>query len=246
VEIIAFVRAIHFAGILVPPAILVFQTVIARPAWKKSDETGYVILAAMEKSLLWVALAGTVAAFVSGLAWLFLVASKMSDEALDFRIFETILTETHFGKTWSLHLTMIFLLCGFFGLLLRQKPDRNRFLAPWLIAAGTLVSIPFAGHAAATTRPVIGIIVDSLHLLAASFWPAGLFPMAIYVARLRKSPESNAVASTMTERFSRMSLISVPILALTGLLNSWLITGRFFHFKALTDESCSRKSSYLE
>jgi copper resistance protein D len=232
VEIIAFVRAIHFAGILVPPAILVFQTVIARPAWKKSDETGYVILAAMEKSLLWVALAGTVAAFVSGLAWLFLVVSEMSDEALGFRIFETISTETHFGKTWSLHLTMIFLLCGFFGLLLRQRPGRNLFLAPWLVAVGALVSMPFAGHAAATTRPVIGIIVDSLHLLAASFWPAGLFPMAIYVARLRKSPESNAVASTMTERFSRMSLISVPILALTGLLNSWLITGRFFPFQS--------------
>jgi hypothetical protein len=121
VETIAFVRAIHFAGILVPPAILAFQTVIARPAWKKSGETGSLILAAMEKSLLWVALAGAVAALVSGLAWLFLVASKMSDEALDFRIFETILTETHFGKTWSLHLTLIFLLCGFFGLLLGQK-----------------------------------------------------------------------------------------------------------------------------
>jgi putative copper export protein len=33
-----------------------------------------------------------------------------------------------------------------------------------------------------------------------------------------------------------MSLISVPILALTGLLNSWLITGRFFRFKALTGD----------
>lgn len=34
-ETIAFVRTIHFAGILVPPAILAFQTVIARPAWQK-------------------------------------------------------------------------------------------------------------------------------------------------------------------------------------------------------------------
>jgi putative copper export protein len=59
------------------------------------------------------------------------------------------------------------------------------------------------------------ITVDSLHLLAASFWPAGLSSMAIYLARLRKSPELNAVTSTITERFSRMSLIDVPILALT-------------------------------
>jgi len=175
VETIAFVRATHFAGILVPPAILAFQTVIARPAWEKSGETGYVILATVEKSLLWVALTGAIAAFVSGLAWLFLMASKMSDEAFDFSFFETILTETHFGKTWSLHLTMIFLLCGLFGLLLRQKTGRNLFMAPWLVAAAALVSMPFAGHAAATTRPAIGILVDSLHLLAASFWPAGLF-----------------------------------------------------------------------
>jgi hypothetical protein len=59
VETIAFVRTIHFAGILVPPAILAFQTVIARPAWQKSGETGYVILATVEKSLLWVALTGS-------------------------------------------------------------------------------------------------------------------------------------------------------------------------------------------
>ena len=231
-ETIAFVRAIHFAGILVPPAILAFQSVIARPAWKKSGETGYVILAAVEKSLLWVALIAAVTAFLSGLAWLFLVAGQMSDEALDFRIFETILTETHFGKTWSLHLTMIFVLWGFFGLLLCQKPHRNLFPASWLVSGAALVSMAFAGHAAATTRPVTNIIVDSLHLLAASFWPAALFPMAIFLARLRKSPELNAVASTMTERFSRMSLISVPILALTGLLNCSLITGRFLPFQS--------------
>ena len=164
------------------------------------------------------ALTAAVAAFLRGFAWLFLVTAKMSDGVLDLQIFETVLTETHFGKAWSLHITVILLLCGLFGLLLRQKPGRDLLMASWLFAVGALVSMAFAGHAAATTRPVIGIIVDSLHLLAASFWPAGLFPMAIYVARLRKSPKSNAVVSTMTERFSRMSLISVPILALTGLL----------------------------
>jgi putative copper resistance protein D len=191
-----------------------------------------VILATVEKSLLWIALTGAIAAFVSGLAWLFLVASKMSDEALDFSIFETILTATHFGKTWSLHLTMIFCFAacsvycfakkrvGISSWRLGWSQQRRWFPCRSLVMP------------AATTRPVIGIMVDSLHLLAASFWPAGLFPMAIYVARLRKSPESHAVASTMTERFSRMSLISVPILALTGLLNSWLITGRFFPFQS--------------
>jgi putative copper export protein len=191
-----------------------------------------VILADLEKSLLWVALTGAVAALLSGSAWLFLVTGKMSDGVLDLQIFETVLTETHFGKAWSLHITVILLLCGLFGLLLRQKPGRDLLMASWLFAVGALVSMAFAGHAAATARPVTSITVDSLHLLAASFWPAGLFSMAIYLARLRKSPELNAVASTMTERFSRMSLINVPILALTGLLNSWLITGRFFPFQS--------------
>jgi putative copper export protein len=233
VETIAFVRAIHFAGILLPPAILFFQSVIARPAWKGSDEPGRVILLAdLEKSLLWVAFMGAVAALLSGLAWLFLVTDKMSDGVLDLQIFETVLTETHFGKAWSLHITVILLLCGLFALLLRQKPGRDLLMACWLLGVGALVSTAFAGHAAATTRPVTSITVDSLHLLAASFWPAGLFSMAIYLARLRKSPELNAVTSTITERFSRMSLISVPVLALTGLLNSWLITARFSPFQS--------------
>jgi hypothetical protein len=36
-------------------------------------------------------------------------------------MFETVLIKTHFGKAWSLHLTVILLLCGLFGLLLRQE-----------------------------------------------------------------------------------------------------------------------------
>jgi putative copper export protein len=232
VETIAFVRAIHFAGILLPPAILFFQSVIARPAWRGSDELGRVILADLEKSLLWVALTAAVAAFLSGLAWLFLVTGKMSDAGLNLQILETVVTETHFGKSWSLHLPVILLLCGLLGLLLRQEPGGGLLMACWLFAVGGLVSTAFAGHAAATASPVISITVDALHLLAASLWPAGLFSMAIYLARMRKFPELNAVTSTMTERFSRMSLISVPILALTGLLNSWLITGRFSPFQS--------------
>ena len=178
------------------------------------------------------ALTGAVAAFLSGLAWLFLVTGQMSDGELNLQIFETVLTETHFGNAWSLHIAVIFLLCGLFGLLLRQKPGRDLLMASWLFAVGALVSMALAGHAAATTRPLTSITVDSLHLLAASFWPAGLFSMAMYLARLRKFPELNAVASTMTERFSRTSIISVPILALTGLLNSWLITGRLSPFES--------------
>ena len=120
-EIIAFVRAIHFAGVWCRPLFWPSRLLsLALPG--KKQQPGYVILATVERSAgCWVALTGAIAAFVSGLAWLFLVASKMSDEALDFRIFETILTETHFGKTWSLHLTMIFLLCGLFGFIASPK-----------------------------------------------------------------------------------------------------------------------------
>jgi hypothetical protein len=99
-----------------------------------------VILADLEKSLLWMALTGAVAALLSGLAWLFLVTGKMSDRVLNLQIFETVLTETHFGKAWSLHITVILLLCGLLGLLLRQKPRRDLLMTSWLFAMGALVS----------------------------------------------------------------------------------------------------------
>ena len=156
------------------------------------------------------ALKVAVAAFLRGFAWLFLVTAKMSDGVLNVHIFETVLTETHFGKAWRLHIIVVLLLSGLFALLLRQEPGRGLLMASWLFAVVALVSIAFAGHAAATARPVTSITMDSLHLPVASFWPVGLFSMAIYLARLRRFPELNAVTSTMTERFSRMSLITVP------------------------------------
>ena len=42
-------------------------------------------------------------------------------------------------------------------------------------------------------------------------------------------------ASRITARFSRMGLLAVPLLALTGSLNSWLIAGNVLSFQTLYD-----------
>jgi putative copper resistance protein D len=235
VDSLVLIRTLHLAAVLIPPAILMFQRTIARPVWQDSREIGREMLAAIEKSLLSVAMAGIVAAFPISLLWLVVVASRISDGPLSFQVVETVLTATHFGRTWIAHIGLILLSCGSCGLLLRHPTRRYLLPVSWMFSEVTLISTTFFGHAAATTRPTISMTVDAMHLLAASFWPAGLLPMAFCLAKLRRSPELNIAASTITERFSRMSLLAVPVLALTGSLNSWLIAGSLLCFHNLYD-----------
>lgn len=71
----------------------------------------------------------------------------------------------------------------------------------------------------------LSIAADALHLLTALLWPVGLLPLAICLAKLRRHRELGPSVSMMTQRFSRMSIASVPILAITGGPDAWMIAG---------------------
>jgi copper transport protein len=227
-EAIALVRAAHFAAILAPPAILGFQCLIARPALKGHIEAERNDL---ERRTILLAFISAIMALFTAMAWFALAACEMSDGPLNRQVLTAVLTETHFGKIWSLHLALILALCASLGLLLHANSQTHSLLPSWSIAAAALATVAFAGHAAATTHPLWSVATDAAHLFTASLWPAGLLPVLIYLASMRKSPALNEPLSKMIKRFSRMSLICVPMLALTGLLNTWQITGRVLSFQ---------------
>jgi putative copper resistance protein D len=65
---------------------------------------------------------------------------------------------------------------------------------------------------------------DVAHLLAAGVWPAGLLPFALLLKGLMKAGALPA-ARAAARRFSAMSLATVAVLALTGIMNAFFLVG---------------------
>ena len=159
---------------------------------------------------------------MSGTPWL---------QAWSPSLLKTVLSQTQFGKVWLLRLALLVLLA--LGQFLRSRfaPQGRRTLdAVGAVLAGMLVgAIAWAGHAAAgepAVRP-LQLAADFVHLLAASLWLGCLLPLALLLLASRR-PRGAAwqpLARRAVLRFGDLGLVSVGLLAVTGLANAWILVG---------------------
>ncbi|GLV98164.1 copper resistance protein CopC [Streptomyces lavendulae] len=100
-----------------------------------------------------------------------------------------------------------------------------------VVAGGIAATWALAEHASTGIQPGIAMPVDILHLLAVAAWLGGL--VALLVA-LHKVPDIEREA---VQRFSKVAFISVLVLAVTGVYQSWRQLGSW---SALTGTSYGR------
>ena len=170
-------------------------------------------------------------ALLSGGAWLLFVSAQMSGQTIGDTLTQgvvaTVLTRTRFGQVWTLRFVLAVILAG---LLLMPQGWRGRWWR-WgglAFAAGTLASLAWAGHGAATPgRPGdLHLAADMLHLLAAGAWVGSLIPLALMLADDRQNGDAGAPAARRAVvRFSVLAAISVVVLLAGGLVNTWFLAG---------------------
>jgi copper transport protein len=91
---------------------------------------------------------------------------------------------------------------------------------PWLeplpfLAGLALLPLPtLAGHALDRGRPLLEPAVDFLHVAAASFWLGGLVALALTLM-------GSGDRAPMLRRFSNVALVSVAVLAATGVIRAF-------------------------
>lgn len=139
-----------------------------------------------------------------------------------------VLTQTQFGQAWALRgaLVLVLVVC----LLVR---GRGRRLAGWIglaASAALTVSLAWAGHAAATEGVPwewLHLPADLLHLLATGAWLGALVPLALLLAHARSDggAEALSVARAATLRFSTLGITCVGTLTVTGVVNTWFLSG---------------------
>ena len=96
-----------------------------------------------------------------------------------------------------------------------------------ILAIPLIASRSLTSHAVAVRDDVwLAVSADALHLVATALWAGGLFALWYVLRPASREPlEPAAWAAATVQHFSRLALVSVTLLVLTGFYQSWLHVG---------------------
>ncbi len=180
-----------------------------------------VVIPMLRASLYHLAFAATIAVILAALVQVFLDAAAITVEApligVSGSSLVRVVTASHTGHD------LIFRVTGAVFLLLLLRPA----LPLEREGVGTVASVLFIGPTLTSHGLSVGLAgaaVGLIHLTAASIWIGGLaFFGAVYLPAVRSvAPDAVRPAAV---RFSRIALIAVGALVLTGLIQGWLYVG---------------------
>jgi copper resistance protein D len=228
------VRAIHFAASVLVAGAATFSVLVAEPAWQRWP--GAVQPAAAHGgSVVHLIAAGLAATLASGVAWLALVAAEVAGgswtDAIRDGTTYAFLTDTQFGFVFQLRLLLAAVLATLLVVLTRQENGTRKPLriVAAVVGGALLGALAWTGHAsgASGSDANVHLLADILHLLAAGVWVGGLLPLALLVARLGRmgDRQSLVICTQVLRRFSNLGVAVVAILFVSGVVNTWFLTG---------------------
>jgi len=160
-----------------------------------------------------------------GLADLLLRSHMISGQPLAslWPMLPAVLAKTHFGTVWivrTLLLIVIFATC----VMTRERNSGGKWFE-FPAGGGLLLTASLSGHAADAGVFSLAVLIDWLHLLAASAWIGGLFFLALtlrrhFVSRQPKLATQSGSIDT-AKNFSRLASICVVLILATGSYQTW-------------------------
>jgi copper transport protein len=139
-------------------------------------------------------------------------------------------TSGQFGIYW-LRREVVILLAMALAVYMLLQPQRSRItrtvlpIANLVLASALLIAITMSGHAAAVNANIVSyaIVIDWLHLLAASLWVGGMMYVATnYLPVLKRLhiPQQALSLVTVLPYFTPLAIAGVLIMAVTGPFNA--------------------------
>src|SRR5258708_28445895 len=202
---------------------LIFQpalaTLTAQRRKNASSNTGVPVGSfSQDSGLFRVLYVGWVLLLIANIAGAVLQASSVGGDLVSFLI------STRYAALFWLRIGLLVLIAGL--LSFRQSPWWRRDMATRWWQAGVVMSVlmllatSLGSHAAATTEPLVPVVVDWLHMLAMSIWLGGLLALLLALLWLRRSETGGSArtVAALISRFSQVATVCVIGLALTGAL----------------------------
>jgi putative copper export protein len=139
--------------------------------------------------------------------------------------FAEVMRPMVFETLWGLGLiaqTVLALVASFaFGAATRR--------AAWFVAAGTIalmcVTPGLSGHAIGVSRPLLGVFLDTLHVLAGGVWLGTLVVLVALAIPVLGDSTSRQALQEILVRFSKVALIGASVVTMTGLYAAWVHVG---------------------
>ena len=230
---LAYLRAIHFAATIIAAGVVIFDFVVAAPAFAAAAGMFDPDIIRLRSHWSWLVWASLAVAAVSGAIWVVqlagdIYAAPIAEIWRDGGVW-TVARGTRFGQVSLARLGAAALLAASLPILTRSA-DRGLWSACAIaLAIAILIGPAWTGHAGATPG-IAGefpLAADSLHLMAAGAWLGGLPPLAMLLAAAwqGKQPLWVSVTAVAVRRFSLLGVISVSALLASGIANSWYQVG---------------------
>jgi len=232
-DLVAYLRAVHFAATIIAAGVVIFEVTIAAPALAATGGAPDGAIDRLRSRWSWLVWAGLGVAAVSGAIWLVLLAGNIYAAPIG-EVWRnggvwTVASETRFGQVSLVRLAVAVLLGAFLPILRRSAGQRIWSVGATILSIAVLIGPAWTGHAGATPG-IAGefpLAADAIHLLAAGAWLGGLPPLAMLLAAARrgKDPRWGTVTAIAVRRFSLLGVISVSALLASGIANSWYEVG---------------------
>ena len=232
-------RSISFASHAFIFGLVPILAFVLRPAFGSLGSEGWIKarkrVASRLEGMVQAALTATGVATLIALVLQFaLVSEVQGGEITSEPVFSVL--ETRFGQLYLLRFP---LLVGLTVLLVGRVGDwalsgaGDDKAAPgrlwwggWVaLSFGLLATSSLSGHAAVATPIPLSIMNDLLHLVFGSIWFTGIIVLALVVPdawRGQEKHERVRLLAPAVTRFSTVAMVSITILGITGVLNSFL------------------------
>jgi copper resistance protein D len=226
---LAYVRAVHFAATIITAGVVIFEAMVAMPAFTAAAGVIDRDIEHLRARWAWLAWVSLAVAVVSGAIWLVLLAADIYAAPIaevwrDGGVW-TVASETRFGQVLLTRLAAALLLAASLPMRRRSADRRLWSAGAVVLAIAVLIGPAWTGHAGATPG-IAGefpLAADALHLLAAGAWLGGLPPLAMLLAAAwrGKEPRWAAITAIAVQRFSLLGVTSVSALLASGIINSY-------------------------
>ena len=234
------VRGLNLLTLLALIGEIFFYIILLEPSLRAIGAS----IAATTQSWSRLVFATIVLALLSAVFGLGVQASAVADvplsDALAVQRLSAVLFGTRFGILWLARLA--FLAAVFIALTIENA--RVRQIAMAIFALPLLAAFSLGGHSAAAQGSVsLAVLLDGLHLIAVSLWVGGLLTLLwarLTIYRALAPIERSRWIAWMVPRFSQVAIVSVVVIASTGLYNS---TVQVPNFAALVQTDYGRALS---
>lgn len=225
---------------LIPILLLVLRPSFAGLAdegWNIGRRRFATRLEGMVRACLWASFASTVLIFLVQAA----LVSELNDGAFTEESILSVL-ETTFGQWLGLRLPLVaalaVLLVGrvkLWALSGINEGETDRPSTSWWFAWGTLAvalvaTSTFSGHATVATPRTWSLLNDVVHLLSGATWFTGIVILAVALPDGwvgRGEVDRMQLLGPAVTRFSRVAIVSITVVTITGTFNSFLHVGKF-------------------